>query len=961
MPGQGYDWKVVEERWQRRWEEAKVFEARADESRPKYFVNTPYPYVDGLLHLGQGATFLHADIMARYKRMRGYNVLFPHAFHCTGLPILGAAGRIREGDPTQIEILQSMGIPEDEIPRFADPLHWIRVFPEETKADLVAFGAGVDWRRSFITTELNPRYDAFVKWQFRKLKEGDYVRLGKHPVIWCPKDQIPIGDHDRLEGEGEVPLEFTLLKFRLRGRFIVTATLRPETIFGTTNVWVDPDVEYAEATVDGERWIITEKATLKLRDQGKVVEVVGKVKGAHLVGQSCIVPLVGDPVQILPGSFIDQSIGTGIVSSVPSDAPDDLVALREVQADEETLARFQLDIPFVRSLDPIPIIEVEGFGPLPAEDVVKRMGIRSQGEREKLQEAKEEVYRTEYYSGTMGKRCGDFAGMKVEEAKERVRAEMLERGEADSMFEPSGPVICRCTTDAVVKVVEDQWFLAYNDAEWKGRTHEAIDSMGLYPETVRKQFHYVVDWLRDWACTHHQGLGTKLPWDDHWVIESLSDSTIYMAFYTVSHLLGKVDPEKLKDDLFDLIFLGKGTAEEVARSCGIARDLVEEMSREFNYWYPFDLRQSGKDLVPNHFTFCLFNHVAIFPKERWPRSFGVNGYLSLKPGVKMSKSRPGAVHLRDSLKTWGADATRITLAQGGEGLDDPTYDEDYASTVGRKLSALYDVAVRNWDTSEEWRTVDSWFRSVLHRAIADTAEAMEALNHRTALKHAFFDLQRNWAWYLRRCGEVPNESLLREFLDVQTRLLAPFVPHLGEEMWRSIGGQGLVQIAPYPSVAKEALDARSEALEGYLLKVVDDVRQIIKAINLTPSRAVFYTAPAWKRELYERAVELRLDDRLEVATLVKLGRAMPGAEGKVSAFADFCKRLVKDIASRGPRELEGVSWTFDEGGFLKESVDFIRSELGAEVEIFEEEEDGAYDPRSKASQSIPWRPAIFVE
>ncbi len=713
--------------------------------------------------------------------------------------------------------------------------------------------------------------------------------------------------------------------------------------------------------MDGERWIINEKSAQKLRDQGKVVKVVGKVKGAHLVGQSCVVPLVGDPVQILPSSFIDQGIGTGIVSSVPSDAPDDLVALREVQADEETLARFQLDVPFVRSLDPIPIIEVEGFGPLPAEDVVKRMGIKSQAEREKLQEAKEEVYRTEYYSGTMGKRCGKFAGMRVEEAKEKVGAEMLERGEADSMFEPSGPVICRCTTRAVVKVVEDQWFLAYDDPEWKARTHEAVDSMGFYPETVRKQFHHVVDWLKDWACTHHQGLGTKLPWDDAWVIESLSDSTIYMAFYTVSHLLDEVDPEKLKDVLFDFVFLGEGTAEQVARSCGIPTELVEEMSEEYSYWYPFDLRQSGKDLVFNHFTFSLFNHVAVFPKERWPRYFGVNGYLSLKAGVKMSKSRPGALYLRDSVRTWGADATRITLAQGGEGLDDPTYDEDFAANVGRKLSAVYDAAVRKWDTGEEWRTVDSWFRSVLHRAIADATEAMESMSHRTALKHAYFDLQRNWTWYLRRCGEVPNKSLLREFLDVQTRLLAPFVPHLCEEIWRSIGREGFVQAAPYPAVTEEALDSRSEALEGYLLKVVDDVRQIMKAISLKPSRVIFYTAPEWKRELYERAVELRAKDQLEMATLVKLGRARPGAERKTGLLVDYCKSLIKDLSSRGSRELEYVSWAFDEKKFLQESVDFMRSELGADIDIFEEGEDGAYDPLSKAGKSIPWRPAIFVE
>lgn len=929
-------------------------------SRPKYFVNVPYPYMNSLQHVGFGVTFLHADVMARYKRMRGHNVLFPQAFHCTGLPILGAADRIKDGEETQIRILREMGIPEEEIPKFADPMHWVRTLPERTREDLAAFGASVDWSRTFITTDNNPAYDAFVKWQFRKLKEGDYLRLGKHPVIWCPRDEIPIGDHDRYEGEGEVPLEFTLMKFRLRERFLVTATLRPETVFGTTNVWVDPDVEYVEAILDGERWIISEEASRKLQDQGKQVEVVGRVMGAHLVGQSCIVPVVGDPVLILPSKFIDQSIGTGTVSSVPSDAPDDLVALRELQADEEAMIRYELDVHFVKSLEPVSIIQVEGFGPLPAEDVVREMGIKSQLERAKLEKAKEDVYRTEYYGGVMNDRCGEFAGLTVEEAKEKVKAKMLADGEADVLYEPSGPVVCRCLTKAVVKVVENQWFLAYGDPDWKSQTHEALDSMDLLPEAIRTQFHNVVDWLRDWAATHHKGLGSNLPWDDDWVIESLSDSTIYMAYYTVAHILqdDDMDPKKLTDELFDYIFLGKGDAEEVSRLSGLDVGRIESMRREFTYWYPFDLRHSGKDLVPNHLTFCLFNHVAIFPRDRWPKAFGVNGYLAIK-GRKMSKSKGGAIYLKDAIDAWGADATRITLAQGGEGLDDPTFDEDFVETVGKKLSALYEASVRKWNASSEWRTVDSWFRSVLHRAISGSAEAMEGLNHRTALKHGFFDLQRSWAWYLRRCGDRPNESLLREFLEVETKLMAPFVPHLAEEMWKALGGQGYVHNAPYPEVVEEALDPRSEAMESYLRDVMDDVRQIGRAIHVKPTKVVFYTSPAWKRKLYEVAVGLRAVEKLDIGQLVKKGRAVPEVKGRDKELPAFCKRLVAFLAPVGSKEL--TSWTFDEREFLTESADFLRSELGAEVEVYEEGSEEAYDPSSKASQSIPWRPAIYVE
>src|SRR5216117_2184334 len=222
------DLRQIEAKWQSVWEREQVYVARADARRPKWYSNVPYPYMNGYQHLGFGTSFLRAEFQSRFRRMLGYNVLHPQAFHCTGLPILGAAKRVAEKEPKQWEILRAMGIPDREIPKFADPMHWIDVFPAATMEDLKALGAAVDWTRSFITTPLNPPYDAFVRWQFHLLKDGGYVRMDEHPVIWCPNDQAPIGDHDRIEGEGEVPMEYTLLKFPLAdGRFLVAATIRP--------------------------------------------------------------------------------------------------------------------------------------------------------------------------------------------------------------------------------------------------------------------------------------------------------------------------------------------------------------------------------------------------------------------------------------------------------------------------------------------------------------------------------------------------------------------------------------------------------------------------------------------------------------------------------------------------------------------------------------------------------------
>src|SRR3989442_3997756 len=119
------DLRQIEAKWQSAWERDRVYVARADARRPKWYSTVPYPYMNGYQHLGFGTSFLRAEVQSRFRRMLGYNVLHPQAFHCTGLPILGATKRIAEQESKQWEIFRAMGIPDRDISNFADPLHWI--------------------------------------------------------------------------------------------------------------------------------------------------------------------------------------------------------------------------------------------------------------------------------------------------------------------------------------------------------------------------------------------------------------------------------------------------------------------------------------------------------------------------------------------------------------------------------------------------------------------------------------------------------------------------------------------------------------------------------------------------------------------------------------------------------------------------------------------------------------------
>ncbi len=959
----------VEAEWQRRWREARAFEADADPSRPPYFVNFPYPYMNGLLHLGHTFTLLQLEFAARYHRMLGRNVLWPFAFHCTGTPIVAAAARVAEGEPTQIDMLRKGGVPEEEIAKMGDPVEWTRYFPKETRLDLDRLGLSVDWRRSFITTELNPYYDTFVRWQFGRLKEQGLVVQGEHPVVWCPKENSPVGDHARIRGEGETPQEFTLLKFPIvddpEGAMLVAATLRPETVYGQTNLWVDPEFEYERARVDGELWIASRQAFDKLALQRHTVERAGKVRGSELLGRRAVAPAIERPIPVLPSDFCDPDKGTGIVTSVPSDAPDDWMGLADLRRDPTLASRWGLDPAEVAAIEPVAIIRSEGWGPLPAVEICEKMGIKDQHDRDALERAKEEIYRSGYYTGVMLEGVGSYGGVRVEEAKDLVKRDLLDQGRAAVMYEPSGEVVCRCLTPSVVKIVSDQWFLAYGSEEWKARVREAVARMRFHPEVVRKQFEHVVGWLSDWACTREFGLGTRLPWDDRWVIESLSDSTVYMAYYTVAkHLEHRhiVPQDRIDTDFFAFCFEGLGDAGELAKRYGCDVADLEAARAEFEYWYPYDVRGSGKDLVQNHLTFSVFNHVALFPPDRAPRAFAVNGWLRVG-GEKMSKSLGNFLTLRQALDAHGADVVRFTLSMGGEGLDDPNWDHEIAEGALKRFASWLDFVRENRGRGrQDRRAIDDWFDAELGETLATARGHYDSFSFRSALKTGYFDLQAHLRWYLRRCGGEPNADLLDRAMAIQTQLLSPVVPHLAEEAWRLQGREGLVATSALPE-PWEVADAARAAMSGedLLVSTLEDVREILRITGIAPKVVRLYTAPAWKRSVLEAATALAVEGRLEMSALMKQVMSRAEVRPHSKAVPGYAQQLIKDMPRLAAGGAAQTGAAVDEVAYLASNSDFLARELACEVVVQAADDPALVDPANKARAALPGRVAIYVE
>ena len=749
---------------------------------PKAFMNFAFPYMNGTLHVGHSFTVSKAEFTAGFNRMQGKRTLFPLGYHCTGMPIKACADKLvaevarfgqdfeqfHEEDalsaadyipaPTQaqtkeditkftatkgkanaktikakyqFQIMMSQNIPKAELHKFADPLYWLEYFPPLCKQDLIRFGARIDWRRQFVTTDANPYFDTFVRWQMNRLHEQSKIQFGSRYTIYSPKDGQPCMDHDRDEGEAILPQEYTALKLRvmewapkaaeaIEGKvpkranvFFVPATLRPETMYGQVCCFVGPSITYGvfKASAD-DYFVFTKRAAWNLAFQGfffesdhfprnaNALQPVAEFQGSAAVGTLVEAPLsVHKQVRILPMETVLATKGTGVVTSVPSDSPDDFATVRELAKKPEY---YGIQKEWAQ-LEILPIIKIKTDEPhnniIAKYLVEEKYKIQSPKDTNALAKAKDDAYKDGYYKGEM--MIGEFKGEAVEVAKPKVRDALIKNGEAFAYAEPAGRVVSRSGDECVVAYL-GQWFLNYGDQdpEWRDSVLDWLRSSNFnsYTPETEHAFEGVIGWLNRWACARSFGLGSKLPWDRKFLVESLSDSTIYMAYYTIAHFLHsdifgkqygifKIKPEQMTDEVWDYIVMRRELDDKIVKDSGIPKTELETLRRQLEYWYPLDMRVSGKDLIPNHLTFCLYIHAALFPKKLWPRSIRCNGHLTLN-GAKMSKSKGNFLSLSEACKKFGADATRIALADAGDAVDDANFDETVANSSILRLYTL---------------------------------------------------------------------------------------------------------------------------------------------------------------------------------------------------------------------------------------------------------------------------------
>jgi len=892
--------------------------------------------------------------------MQGYNVLFPMGFHYTGTPVLGMARRIQAGEKEILDGLRNVyHVPEENIKTFVEPIKIADYFHEEIKSGMIEMGYSIDWRREFTT--IVPGYQKFIEWQITILKENGKIIQGSHPVGWCPKDQNPVSQHDTMgDVEPKIDDKNFLVKFKF-GEFIFpVTTLRPETIFGVTNLWVNPNVTYKKVSVDNETWIVSEECVKKIEFFEKEVKIIGDIQGSEIIGKYATVLHNNQEIPILEAEFVEPGMGTGLVMSVPAHAPKDYQALMDLKAKNHELAS---------KIEPIPIIVTPGYDAYPGKQICEKLGVSNQTD-EKLEEATKELYLKEFTDGKLNEKCEQFNNEKVQYGRDKVRAWLQENNHLEKFpVLENSPVHCRCGAECVVKILNNQWFLNYGDEEWKELARNCFDEMSILPNKITTEFKEVIDWLHERACARQQGLGTKLPWDKDWIVESLSDSVIYMAYYTISRFVndGTVTPDSLTRELFDYILLDKGDLSLAVSTSKLSEDVINTMKKEFQYFYPVDSRHSGRDLVQNHLSFFVLNHVAIFEKKYWPKEIVVNGSVMMD-GAKMSKSMGNIIPLRTAIREHGADPIRLAIISSAELLQDADFNMESVYGISNKIEALLEECSRlKKGTIGELQAEDRWILSKTQNMILQITEAVEKMRLREALQDILFTFESDLDWYHKRVQAKERKDvsgILHYINSVRVAMLSPFAPHVAEEMWQNLGNDGLVSKSAWPEFSKEKLDVTSIQSEELLKSTINDITNILKVIKITPKKIVIYVnSDSMKSKVYRKILGIMVGGQNNMGVVMKELIADPETT-EAKKMPDYIQKVIKDLHSESEeiKTMKLESDSFDEKEFLSSELASIgKKEFGVEIEVYSESDDDIYDPKGKARHARPFKPAILIE
>jgi leucyl-tRNA synthetase len=950
--------------WQEAWARAGIARAVRADGQPKFFAVHTYPGPSGFLHVGHFRGLTIADVLHRYHRMLGHRVFFPNGTHASGLPAVTFAQRVRDRDPVVVGQLRDAGVPEAEWATLSDPESAARFLGRAYLDVYRRFGLLID-ERAYVTT-IDDDYRAFIRWQFHQLNALGALVKGTYFAAVCPvcgPVSVDPSETDLSAGGDAERIVYNAIPFKLDdGQYLLAATLRPETLYGVTNVWVSEDGWLVPWSWNGRIYLVSPAAGERLVEQlggnvGKSIDV------ATFHGVEVEVPLTHRKVPVFRSPIVDAAIGTGVVMSVPAHAPADWLAVIALPpSDRDRLGPIPqiIELPDAASLTPSERELIRGHGP-PAERALAATGATRVDHRSELDSATERLYRLEFVRGRM--RSDLLGGLPVGEARLAAARALAEGGEGFDFHEFDRPVICRNGHAVVIRKITDQWFLHYGDGPWKTATRELVGRVELHPEEYGAELPGILDWFQDRPCTRRgRWLGTPFPYDPGSIIEPIADSTFYPAYFVVRPFVadGRVPLEGLTDAFFDLVFRGEGPGEPT-----VDRAVQDEVRREFLYWYPLDLNLGGKEHKRVHFPAFLYTHALLLPPALQPRGIFVHWWVTGPGGAKISKkevsSKGGRIPpVFAAIERWGADALRLFHLTAASADQDVEWDPELADAAQKRLADV-DRLVRaaQGDGPGGPPELDAWLTSSLRAALDRVAQGYQGVALREVAETIYVTLPSLQRRYIAR-GGLPGPAL-QQLADLWVRLLVPMTPHLAEELAEG-RFPSLAAALPFPDREQIPHAPAAMAAESYLERVEDDLRNVIRpaeARGEVPDGVTFFVADPWKSTIEQWLHDLSTGTpgSPPIRTVMERAKEHPELRAYLAEIPRYVER-VSGLVRSEPSDAHPVA---DEVAVLRAAEGYLARRFGFSiVGVYPESQGEAHDPLDRRHRARPGQPAFYL-
>lgn len=462
-----------------------------------------------------------------------------------------------------------------------------------------------------------------------------------------------------------------------------------------------------------------------------------------------------------------------------------------------------------------------------------------------------------------------------------------------------------------------------------------------------------------------------------------------------------IDDEKNKDQK------EKNTRTKITDSDQIKNflKLSVQIKQEFEYFYPLDSRHSGRDLIPNHLSFFIFNHSILFPENQWPKQIVVNGSV-LMDGKKMSKSIGNIIPLRKAIKQYSADSIRVAMLVLGELLQDVDFSFSTLKGIYSKLNEMYNFYSSFYNANKSIldtivdspekeidKTIikkeilnmeDKWILTRINYNIYTITNAFEKLKIREALNTALYLMDKDFEWYKKRklakydqLYKNKNDIvIIYTYLIKKIKILAPFCPFICEELWHLFGNDSSIFATSLPTSEKSKIEDDShEENEQFISTILNDISKIKKITKNTNIDKIFiYLASQNKVYLYFEILKIFINNpdksKKKFGEIMKTLLSQTNDKLNLQYFiknnTDFIKKTVDDILSLSPHERDRRNniGKFEEVEPIFDSISLLSHEfniLPDNILIFKEDHPDIIDPNKKAKFSRPFKPAIFLQ